>query len=118
VIGDSGPGIEDAQQLKVFEPFHTTKRGGGHLGTGLSAAQQVAADHGGFIEIEPPHHPRLPRARAAAPRLKTMSDSSPSRLAARPLRDPAARVAGACALARFPAPACARCCARSKSAAI
>jgi nitrogen fixation negative regulator NifL len=54
LIGDSGPGIEDAQQLKVFEPFHTTKRGGGHLGTGLSSAQQVAAEHGGFIEIEPP----------------------------------------------------------------
>jgi C4-dicarboxylate-specific signal transduction histidine kinase len=54
VIGDSGPGIEDAQQLKVFEPFHTTKRGGGHLGTGLSSAQQIAAEHGGFIEIEPP----------------------------------------------------------------
>jgi signal transduction histidine kinase len=39
--------------LKVFEPFHTTKRGGCHLGTGLSSAQQVVAEHGGFIEIEP-----------------------------------------------------------------
>lgn len=53
VIEDSGPGIESSQQLKVFEPFHTTKRGGGHLGTGLSSAQQVAADHGGCIEIGP-----------------------------------------------------------------
>ena len=56
VIEDSGPGIPAAQQLKVFEPFYTTKREGqgqrGHLGTGLSAAQQVAADHGGTIEID------------------------------------------------------------------
>jgi signal transduction histidine kinase len=57
VIEDSGPGIPAAQQLKVFEPFFTTKREGagksGHLGTGLAAAQQVAADHGGTIEIDP-----------------------------------------------------------------
>ncbi|MDP1613180.1 MAG: nitrogen fixation negative regulator NifL [Sulfuritalea sp.] len=57
VIEDSGPGIPRAQQLKVFEPFYTTKREGGgqpgHLGTGLSAAQQTAADHGGTIEIDP-----------------------------------------------------------------
>lgn len=57
VITDSGPGIPAEQQLKVFEPFFTTKREGsgqsGHLGTGLSAAQQVAADHGGTIAIDP-----------------------------------------------------------------
>ena len=53
IIADTGPGIVGTQQLKVFEPFHTTKRGGGHLGTGLPSAQQVAAEHGGFIEIEP-----------------------------------------------------------------
>lgn len=54
VIEDSGPGIPTGQQLKVFEPFYTTKREGNrHLGTGLSAAQQVAADHGGTIEIDP-----------------------------------------------------------------
>ncbi|MBP9804805.1 MAG: nitrogen fixation negative regulator NifL [Candidatus Accumulibacter sp.] len=53
LIADTGPGIQSAHHLKVFEPFHTTKRGGGHLGTGLSSAQQVAAEHGGFIEIEP-----------------------------------------------------------------
>lgn len=54
VIEDSGPGIPAAQQLKVFEPFFTTKREGNrHLGTGLPAAQQVAADHGGTIEIDP-----------------------------------------------------------------
>jgi len=57
VIEDSGPGIPRERQLKVFEPFYTTKREGGgqpgHLGTGLPAAQQTAADHGGTIEIDP-----------------------------------------------------------------
>lgn len=53
LVTDSGPGIESKQQLKVFEPFYTTKRGSGHLGTGLSTAQQTAADHGGSIEVEP-----------------------------------------------------------------
>lgn len=52
-IEDSGPGIPRAQQLKVFEPFYTTKREGKrHMGTGLAAAQQVAADHGGTIDID------------------------------------------------------------------
>jgi protein-histidine pros-kinase len=53
LIDDSGPGIPPALQLKVFEPFYTTKREGRrHLGTGLATAQQIAADHGGSIEID------------------------------------------------------------------
>ena len=58
LIEDSGPGIPPARQLKVFEPFYTTKRKGNqHLGTGLSAAQQVVADHGGTIEVDPAKTP-------------------------------------------------------------
>lgn len=53
VIEDSGPGIPAELRLRVFEPFFSTKKGGGrHLGTGLSAAQQTANDHGGLIEID------------------------------------------------------------------
>ena len=53
VVEDSGPGIPKALQLRVFEPFFTTKREGRrHMGTGLASAQQVAADHGGSIEID------------------------------------------------------------------
>lgn len=49
---DSGPGLAPDLRLKAFEPFFTTKKGqGNHLGTGLTAAQQVAADHGGSIEL-------------------------------------------------------------------
>lgn len=52
-VEDSGPGIPPDLRLKVFEPFFSTRNAGGqHLGTGLSLAQQVAADHGGVIEID------------------------------------------------------------------
>ena len=53
VIEDSGPGIPPGLRYKVFEPFFSTRMGGGkHLGTGLSSAQQVAADHDGVIDID------------------------------------------------------------------
>ena len=53
LVEDSGPGIAPELRLKVFEPFFSThKAGGRHLGTGLSSAQQVAADHDGVIEID------------------------------------------------------------------
>lgn len=52
LIEDTGPGVPAALRLKVFEPFYSTKKGGGaHLGTGLTAAQQVTVDHGGTIEV-------------------------------------------------------------------
>jgi protein-histidine pros-kinase len=53
LVEDSGPGIPVEARLRVFEPFYSTKKNGGHLGTGLSSAQQVAQDHGGAIEIDP-----------------------------------------------------------------
>ncbi len=53
LIEDSGPGIPPGLRYKVFEPFFSTRMGGGkHLGTGLSSAQQVAADHDGVIDID------------------------------------------------------------------
>ncbi len=52
LLDDSGPGVPADQRLKVFEPFFTTRGGAGkHLGTGLSRAQQIVAEHGGDIEI-------------------------------------------------------------------
>ncbi|MBI4984831.1 MAG: nitrogen fixation negative regulator NifL [Rhodocyclales bacterium] len=54
LVEDSGPGIPADLRLKVFEPFFSTRKAGGHhVGTGLSSAQQVAADHDGVIEIDP-----------------------------------------------------------------
>jgi protein-histidine pros-kinase len=55
-IEDSGPGVSSELRLKAFEPFYSTKKGNGHhLGTGLPAAQQVAIDHGGSIELSNAH---------------------------------------------------------------
>lgn len=49
---DSGPGIPEDWRHKAFEPFFTAKGGSGrHIGTGLSRAQQVVADHGGIIDL-------------------------------------------------------------------
>ena len=54
LVEDSGPGIPAELRLKVFEPFFSTRKAGGrHLGTGLSAAAQVAADHDGGSETDP-----------------------------------------------------------------
>ena len=53
VVSDSGPGIPPEWRHKAFEPFFTAKNGSGrHIGTGLSRAQQVVADHGGIIDLE------------------------------------------------------------------
>lgn len=50
---DTGPGIPEDWRHKAFEPFFTAKNGSGkHIGTGLSRAQQVVADHGGIIDLE------------------------------------------------------------------
>lgn len=48
-IDDKGPGIPAELQLKVFEPFFTTRAK--HLGTGLPRAQQAVSDHGGFLDL-------------------------------------------------------------------
>ena len=52
-LTDTGPGIPEDVKLRAFEPFFTTKTGNSrHLGTGLSRAQQVVADHGGIIDLD------------------------------------------------------------------
>ena len=52
-VSDSGPGIPPDSRHKAFEPFFSAKPASGpHIGTGLSRAQQVVADHGGIIDLE------------------------------------------------------------------
>jgi nitrogen fixation regulatory protein len=54
VLEDSGPGIPSEWRYKVFEPFFTTKGSArGHLGMGLSMAQDTVSRHGGLIDIDP-----------------------------------------------------------------
>jgi len=49
-VGDSGPGIPEAIQSKVFEP-HFSKREDGH-GFGLSVCFRIVEDHRGTIGVE------------------------------------------------------------------
>ncbi len=54
VIRDTGPGIPVDKRTKVFEPFYSSwKNASSSAGMGLAIAQDVAAQHGGFIEIDP-----------------------------------------------------------------
>ena len=48
---DNGPGVPAAEQDRIFEPFHTTRRGG--TGLGLSVAQAIARAHGGDLALNP-----------------------------------------------------------------
>jgi PAS domain S-box-containing protein len=48
---DTGGGINENVQDKVFDPFYTTKEVGKGTGLGLSISYGIIADHGGKIEI-------------------------------------------------------------------
>lgn len=47
-VGDSGPGISEAGQKRLFEPFFTTRAGG--TGLGLFISRKIVANHGGEIQ--------------------------------------------------------------------
>jgi two-component system C4-dicarboxylate transport sensor histidine kinase DctB len=48
-VEDSGPGIDETQQMQIFEPFYTTKKNG--LGLGLSISKQIVESLQGEIFI-------------------------------------------------------------------
>jgi signal transduction histidine kinase len=48
-VTDSGPGIPETLQDKVFEPFFSTKEEGS--GLGLSIAKRIIEDHGGWMQV-------------------------------------------------------------------
>lgn len=49
-VRDTGPGIAEEDLKHIFEPFYTTKPGGGGLGLALS--DQIVKIHGGEIKAE------------------------------------------------------------------
>ncbi len=51
-IEDTGKGIDDHLQTKIFEPYFTTKENGTNLGMGLYLVDKIIREHGGFIELE------------------------------------------------------------------
>lgn len=49
-VDDSGPGIEERNLSKIFDPFYTTKDKG--IGLGLSIAHKIATQHDGKLVAE------------------------------------------------------------------
>jgi PAS domain S-box-containing protein len=60
-ITDSGPGVAEANQAKLFKPFFTTK---GEMGTGLGlwVSKGIVEKHGGKIELTNSTDPKYPGA--------------------------------------------------------
>lgn len=53
-VHDTGPGILESIQDKVFQPFFSTKEEG--TGLGLSIATRIIQDHGGRLELTSQEH--------------------------------------------------------------
>jgi signal transduction histidine kinase len=49
-ISDTGCGIPQEQQNRIFEPFYTTKKKGS--GLGLMIVHRIVREHGGLIKVE------------------------------------------------------------------
>jgi two-component system sensor histidine kinase ChvG len=52
-VADDGAGIAEADRERIFEPFHTGRRGEGGSGLGLSIARSLLAACGGTIAAMP-----------------------------------------------------------------
>ncbi len=52
VVRDTGPGIAEDVLPHVFDPFYTTRQGGGGTGMGLAFCQRVLTAFGGQIHCE------------------------------------------------------------------
>jgi len=48
-VSDNGPGIEPRLRTRIFEPYFSTKPGGG--GLGLAIVSAIVADHHGFVRV-------------------------------------------------------------------
>jgi signal transduction histidine kinase len=51
-VEDTGIGIPRGEQLKIFEPFYTTKAPGRGTGLGLSICYGIIEQHRGRIEVD------------------------------------------------------------------
>ena len=49
---DSGEGISEDQQDRLFSPFFTTKALGEGIGLGLYVSKKIVHEHGGIINFE------------------------------------------------------------------
>ncbi|MDD3581284.1 MAG: PAS domain-containing protein [Desulfobacca sp.] len=51
-ISDTGMGIPKEHYSQIFEPFYTTKKGGGGAGLGLSVVYGIIKEHQGTIRVD------------------------------------------------------------------
>jgi two-component system, NtrC family, sensor kinase len=51
-IQDDGPGVDPNIQHKIFEPFFSNRSTESRTGLGLTLAQAIAKNHGGYIKLE------------------------------------------------------------------
>jgi two-component system sensor histidine kinase HydH len=49
-VRDTGKGVSNDEQTKMFDPFYTTKKDG--TGLGLAVVQQIVEQHHGRIEVD------------------------------------------------------------------
>jgi signal transduction histidine kinase len=100
-VRDTGSGMDEATQARLFEPFFSTKGEGRGLGLGLASAAGIAQAHGGRVHVESargagstfalvlpqapdqpePRSAEAPQARAPARRLLLVDDEAPVRRA-------------------------------------
>ena len=50
-LTDNGPGVPEADRVRVFDPFFTSKREAGGTGLGLPIARALAESRGGSLEL-------------------------------------------------------------------
>ncbi len=50
-ISDNGVGMDSNTQLKIFDPFYTTKNVGEGTGLGLSTSYGIVKQHNGYIQV-------------------------------------------------------------------
>ena len=77
-VSDTGTGMDERSQERMFEPFFTTRPGG--TGLGLAIVRRLVDDNGGRIEVESAVGSgthitiRLPKAAPAAARRQSSPD--------------------------------------------